>query len=402
MSIKGSEIIEKRNVLNDIRRNNMTVQELRLFSIYLSKISSRDISTRVVRFPLSEFQKIMDFGRLNIARIQETVDSLLSKVARVPNEDGGFTSFQLFKECTVSKSEDGQWYMEIDSHDRALPLMFDFKTNYFTYELWNTLKLKSVNQIRMYEILKQYEYLGKREIEIAELRELLGINPEDYPRFHDFKVRVLDNCQKALAESTDITYTYKKGKTGSGGKWLTIIFTIKKNPKFVDKLKLNKFINDSIIKTTAEEPKVDASVAQEPETTLPPELLKELSEACQNEFSEKELGELYTLISAFVDEQKRIFYFKTKISELNYRASKKPIRNRYGYIRKLIDNDYHDDLHQNNRKQEKPDSYGATYDINEYESHSVVDEEEYKPKESYRAAYDIAEFEREKGDEEEW
>lgn len=400
MSIKGSEIIEKRNVLNDIRRNNMTVQELRLFSIYLSKINSRDISTRVVRFPLSEFQKIMDFGRLNIARIQETVDSLLSKVARVPNEDGGFTSFQLFKECTVSKSEDGQWYMEIDSHDRALPLMFDFKTNYFTYELWNTLKLKSVNQIRMYEILKQYEYLGKREIEIAELRELLGINPEDYPRFHDFKVRVLDNCQKALAESTDITYTYKKGKTGSGGKWLTIIFQIKKNPKFVDELELNKYIE-----TTAEEPKADAPVTTKSEVTLSPEIIEALASACGNEFSEKELQELYTLISAFVEEQKRIFYFKTKISELNYRASKKTIKNRYGYIRKLIDNDYHDDLHQDNRKQEKTDSYGATYDINEYESHSVVDEvnwSEQKSQQKCRAAYDIEEYEKEKGDEEEW
>ena len=247
----------------------MTVQELRLFSIYLAKINSRDISTRVVRFSLAEFQKIMNLGRANIAQLQNTVDSLLGKVARVANEDGGFTSFQLFKYCTVSKGEDEKWYLEIDAHDRALPLMFDFKNNYFTYELWNTLKLKSVNQIRMYEILKQYEHLGKREIEIAELRELLGISPEDYPRFHNFRVRVLDNCQKALAENTDIIYTYKKGKTGSGGKWLTIIFQIKKNPKFVDELELNKYIE-----TTAEEPKADAPVTTKSEVTLSPEIFE--------------------------------------------------------------------------------------------------------------------------------
>lgn len=143
--IKGSEIIEKRNVLNDIRRNNMSLQELRLFSIYLAKINSRDVSTRVVRFPLAEFQKIMNLGRANIAQLQNTVDSLLGKVARVANEDGGFTSFQLFKDCTVSKGEDEKWHLEIDAHDRALPLMFDFKNNYFTYGLWSTLKLKSVN-----------------------------------------------------------------------------------------------------------------------------------------------------------------------------------------------------------------------------------------------------------------
>ena len=44
--------------------------------------------------------------------------------------------------------------------------MFDFKDRYFKYELWNALRLKSANQIRMYEILKQYETIGKREIKV--------------------------------------------------------------------------------------------------------------------------------------------------------------------------------------------------------------------------------------------
>ena len=47
-------------------------------------------------------------------------------------------------------------FYEIDAHDRALPLMFDFKNKYFKYELWNALRLKSPNQVRMYEILKQW------------------------------------------------------------------------------------------------------------------------------------------------------------------------------------------------------------------------------------------------------
>lgn len=41
-------IVSKRNVLNELRSNNMTVQELRFFSIYLSKINPWDISTRAV------------------------------------------------------------------------------------------------------------------------------------------------------------------------------------------------------------------------------------------------------------------------------------------------------------------------------------------------------------------
>ena len=166
MAIKKHNLIEKRNVLNEVRQNNMTLQEIRFFSIYLSKINARDSSTRVVKFPLEDFQKIMEFGRLNIRQLENTTDSLLQKIVKVRSEDGGYTAFQLFKRCKVFKDETEQWYIEIDAHDDALPLMFEFKKEYFTYELWNALRLKSSNQLRMYEILKQYEKVGSRKVSV--------------------------------------------------------------------------------------------------------------------------------------------------------------------------------------------------------------------------------------------
>lgn len=240
MAIKGKELIEKRNILNEVRKNNMSLQELRFFSIYLSKINARDISTRTVRFPLSDFQKIMEFGRLNTAQLKATTDSLLGKVVSIPNERGGYTSFQLFKECTVDKDEFEEWYVEIDAHDKALPLMFDFKDKYFTYELWNALRLKSGNQLRMYEILKQYEKLGERKLPLTELRELLGISENEYPRWDNFKRRVLDSCQEALADNTDICFEYEPIRVGR--KITGVKFTIKKNTSYIDQLSLNEFL----------------------------------------------------------------------------------------------------------------------------------------------------------------
>lgn len=226
-------IIEKRNVLNEIRANNLSLQELRFFSIYLSKINPRDEKTRIVRFPLADFQKIMGLGRMNIPNFKAAVDGLLTKVVHIPDEDGnGMRAFQLFKECHIFQNDMGEWFVEIDAHDRALPLMFDYKERYFKYALWNALRLKSPNQIRMYEILKQYESLGKREITVKDLRELLGIAETEYSNrtgWSNFKKYVLDSCQQALKETTDISYTYERGKIGNGGKWLSIIFTIHKN-----------------------------------------------------------------------------------------------------------------------------------------------------------------------------
>lgn len=244
MAIKKNYLIEKRNVLNEIRSNNMTLQELRFFSIYLSKINKNDVNTRVVKFKLEDFRKIMDLGKLNINNIRNATNNLLCKVVNIPDENGkGYRGFQLFKECHVYQDEtDNEWYVEIDAHDRALPLLFEFKDRYFTYELWNALRLKSPNQVRMYEILKQYEKIGKREISVTALKELLGIDPKDYTYWQNFKVRVLDACQKALKESTDICYEYERGKTGQGGKWVTIIFHIKKNPDYIDQITLEEYI----------------------------------------------------------------------------------------------------------------------------------------------------------------
>lgn len=222
-------IVEKRNALNELRATNLTLQELRFFSIYLSKINPRDESTRTIKFPLADFQRIMNFGKLNIQQMKASADSILGKRVFIPLESGGFEGVVLFDKCRVDKDELGDWYVEISASNAATPFMFDFKERYFKYELWNALRLKSPNQIRMYEILKQYESLGKREITIKDLRDLLGIADNEYPRFERFRVKVLDSCQKALKETTDISYTYKRGKSGKGGKWLSIIFNISKN-----------------------------------------------------------------------------------------------------------------------------------------------------------------------------
>lgn len=221
-------IVEKRNRLNGIRNCDLSVPELKLLSVYLSRINARDVNTRLVKLPLEEYCEIMGIGEdANITHLRESVRCLLQHVVEVPNENKrGYTAFQLFKRCKVEKTKEGIWTIEIDAHDDALPLMFNFKKEYFTYELQNALQLKSSNQIRMYEVLKQYETIGKREVTVDELRSLLGVKDNEYSRWDNFRKDVLDVCQKALEKYTDIRFVYEKGSGGAGGKWLSIIFTI--------------------------------------------------------------------------------------------------------------------------------------------------------------------------------
>lgn len=333
-------IVQKQNILNELRSNNLTLQELRFFSIYLSKINPRDISTRAVRFKLSDFKKIMDFKQLNIVQLRAATNSLLGKVVNVPKESGGYSAFQLFKECEVDKDEMGEWYITIDAHDKALPLMFDFKDRYFKYELWNALRLRSSNQIRMYEILKQYEYIGKREIKVSDLRELLGIAPNEYPRWNNFKDRVLDSCQQALKEKTDICYTYERGKTGAGGKWLTIIFNISKNTEYDEQTKICELDLKSYID-------LDSLKQPEPEKVI--ESDSELGDlgfyasACGDEFTMAQMESIIQIVNQmqlppheYGASIAKYHFLLEHYSRFKAIAESTDIKNRYNYFYAMI------------------------------------------------------------------
>ena len=351
-----SAIVEKRNVLNELRSNNMTVQELRFFCIYLSKINPWDKATRVVKFPLEDFQRIMGFGRLNIKQLKHSTDSLLTQLVHIPDESGrGMRVFQLFKESHIFPDDDGNWFVEIDAHDRALPLMFDFQERYFKYELWNALRLRSSNQVRMYEILKQYEGLGKRELTVKALRELLGIAEDEYDRWSNFKIKVLDACQKALQENTDICYTYERGKTGRGGKWLTVVFHIEKNANHTDQISLEEFI--AMQPTGAlPAPMDECGLIEDHIDYYGSEELATLASGVQYEFTREQMWELRTLLPDIDIPPDRNFdgaqgilwgrvnYLAQLYAKLNRvceekKDTKTPIKNRFAYFKAMVDKD---------------------------------------------------------------
>lgn len=219
-------LIYKRNELNELRANNFTLQELRFFSIYLAKINTNDINSRVVRFPLQDFKEIMEYQELNIPQLKATSKSILKKTVNIPLRSGGFAEIALFDTFIVDKDKDGKWFVEIGASNAALPFMFNFKDRYFKYELWNALRLTAPSHVRIYELLKQYENIGRREIRVDDLQEMVGTS---YNRWDRFKKSVLDSSQQALKETTDIAFTYERGKTGTGGKWISIIFNIMHN-----------------------------------------------------------------------------------------------------------------------------------------------------------------------------
>ncbi len=93
------------------------------------------------------------------------------------------------------------------------PFLIQLKNNFTKYHLKYAIKLKSRFSIRIYELLKQYETIGSRAFELKELRSRLGIKETEYPLYGNFKAKVLLVAQKELKEKTDLSFTFKEGKT---------------------------------------------------------------------------------------------------------------------------------------------------------------------------------------------
>ena len=252
--------IERSNELNKFVPKGWTLTEVRLLAIYQAKINARNPESKTVTFPLDIFCEIMEIKRLNITQMKKTICSLLSKPIFLPNDKNGFIGISLFTDCEVYQ-EDGQWLVKIECHSKALPYMFEMKRNYFTYELWNALNLNSINQIRMYEILKQYEKIGERTIEIEDLKSMLDIRKDQYSFFKDFRVRVLEACQKALEDYTDIKYTFETIKKGR--KIHALRFIITKNENFKDDLKIKEFIKPEDLDDIRDILPAEASILEE-------------------------------------------------------------------------------------------------------------------------------------------
>lgn len=338
MAIKENFLIEKRNALNEIRRNSMPLQELRFFSIYLAKINARDVNSRKVSFPLKDFIKIMDIDKVNLWRIKQVTDNLLCKIVHLDTQKGGYQSFQLFKECNLYQDELQQWQIEIDAHDKALPLMFEFKKDYFTYELWNALRLKSTNQLRMYELLKQYEKIGERIMPLLALKEFLGLEPTQYPRWTNFATRILDSCQQALLENTDICFTYEPIKVSR--KFTGVKFFITKNKNHVDQLSLSEYINLKNL-DSEDEDFIDDHI----------EFLRSaccLSGSREPEFSRAEMQQIFEILVVIPEwkfpanvptgavEFRRYHYLAYQYANLNRQDRKNKIKNRFAYLMKIL------------------------------------------------------------------
>ena len=105
--------------------------------------------------------------------------------------------------------------LTISVNSEILKYLLDVKEKFTSFKLEHVLRLGSGYAIKIYQLLKQYEKIGQREFDVAELKAILAIEDiKSYALYGQFKRDVLEKAMIHINMHTDIYIEYQEIKLG--------------------------------------------------------------------------------------------------------------------------------------------------------------------------------------------
>ena len=243
---KANEIIQK-------SRFDLSVTEQKTLAYICSMIKPRTALENALKsdyqleyeFNIREYCKVCgifyDSGR-NYAMIKETLKSLSDRSFWVEFPNGDDVLMRFISKVRSNKHS-GKAFVRID--EDMVPYLFDLGQKFTAYQLRNILGMKSAYSIRIYELMKSYEFRSEIEIDLQELKRLLDIeNVKSYEKYHSIKQKILDIAVKEIDDLSDINISYEPMKKSN--KVVSILFRIKKketNARIMAEFRTNEIID---------------------------------------------------------------------------------------------------------------------------------------------------------------
>ncbi|MFD1736292.1 replication initiation protein [Bacillus salitolerans] len=208
---------------------DLNLQERRIILTLASLIQPDDEDFRLHRIKVKDLADILGIQEKNYYRkVREIVVGLQQKMLRIATGE---------KELLINWLSSSEYFMgegvvELEFSTKLRPFLVQLKNEYTPFKLRNVLRLRSEYSMRMYELLKQYEKIHKREISYAKLRYYLCIPDDKYEQYGHFKSKVLLKAQEELKEKTDISFSFDELKRGR--KVVGFNFYINSNTHFIE------------------------------------------------------------------------------------------------------------------------------------------------------------------------
>jgi plasmid replication initiation protein len=200
-----------------------TVLEQKLIRVLASMIKKDDIDFKEYKFAAKDLSKLLNIDNKNIyMELDKITDRLMSRYIKIKNDNNKkFKKRHLIK---MADFENGVLTLKIDEDMKE----FYLKLNWYTkYQLKNILQFKSTYSFRLYELLKQYENIGCRILTIQDLRFILDIEKNKYPKYANLKQKTISVALKEINAHTDLYIGFEEIKESR--KITSLKFYIKSN-----------------------------------------------------------------------------------------------------------------------------------------------------------------------------
>lgn len=214
--------VTKANALIQKTRFSLTLQEQKIVLYLLTKIQPQDTDMTEYTFTIKEFCEVCGIEANGMyVNLKEVLKKLSDRSFWAVIDDEGTES--LLRWIITARTSPRRGTVKIKLHEDMRPFLVELKKQFTSYSLIYILGMKSQYSIRIYELLKSYEKLGRWEFDIDDLKRKLDC--ENYDRYPDFKRKVLDMAQREINACSDLNVTYEPIKDGH--RYAKIAFTIK-------------------------------------------------------------------------------------------------------------------------------------------------------------------------------
>ena len=313
--VKSNRIIEAKYKLGP--------REQKFILFMVSKLNENDANFRFMTVGVAEIEAVLNPQDSNWGNMYDMVKDIVLSLSKKPLQIDLESGKRLIANWIASATlRQGEGIVEFEFSDRLRPYLLQLKSHFTRYKLQNILYLRSSFSIRLYELLKAHQFIGRVDYDLKHLKALLGLE-DKYPIYYDFKRRVLLPAQKELGLHSDICFEFLE--VAIKNRTEKIIFTIEENRRVVD---------------------------QVPEEEIPEvadgELLAALMDFGLSKLKAAELLDLGFEALANSDIKKRVEsshsspeeYFKYKLELTKFESQRHNLSNPVGFFLKAIQEDY--------------------------------------------------------------
>jgi len=200
------KFVVKSNALVEARYR-LSLQESQVILWLLTQIRSNDEDFKSHRLEIADFAQFtqVEIGN-RYSELRKITRKLMQRVMEIydpKNQDLLQVSwlssarYQYKRGCVILKFDPG-----------LKPYLLQLKSHFTKINIVDTLKLKSIYAVRIFELLLQYSSIGLREISLNNLRAYCGILEKEYADYFDLKRYVIERAKIEINNKTEYEIDY--------------------------------------------------------------------------------------------------------------------------------------------------------------------------------------------------